>query len=391
MKPRLGPLVFTFIFVASAGPTFGCSQDGAQSSPEKHKQHKAHDKHSAKHVEISEEAKKRFDIRTGRAKKGSLKNRISVPAEIEHIPDRVSEVAPLVRGEIEKLKVEVGDKVEAGETLAVMRSVQLGRARAKVEKAKSSFEVAKTNFARVQRLKKKGIVSEERYLSRKRAFEKAKAELDGAKSELRAFNVSSGRGSKYHLESDLSGEVIEQNASIGEVKAPGEPLFVVADDSEVWVVGRAFERELGQIQKGQKALLSFDGYSNRQWKDEVAWVSRVVDRGTRNVKLRVVLDNKKGHLRAGMYGTIELRSTSTDSSNAVVPIDAVQKIGHRQFIFTPEANRKYKARRVVLGEESGGMVTITSGIEPGDEYVRKGAFDLKATMTAGSRAGGHHH
>ena len=199
------------------------------------------------------------------------------------------------------------------------------------------------------------------------------------------------RGSKYHLESDLSGEVIEQNASIGDVKAPGEPLFVVADDSEVWVVGRAFERDLGQIQKGQKALLSFDGYSNRQWKDEVAWVSRVVDRGTRNVKLRVVLDNKKGHLRAGMYGTIELRSTSTDSSNAVVPIDAVQKIGHRQFIFTAEANRKYKARRVVLGEESGGMVTITSGIEPGDEYVRKGAFDLKATMTAGSRAGGHHH
>jgi cobalt-zinc-cadmium efflux system membrane fusion protein len=394
MKTSFRKMSLIFLCCAFAGLIVSCSQNDAHSGSKKHKKHKKHkkaDNHSGKHVKISAKAKKRFGIRTGKAKKGSLAKRISVPAEIKHVPDQVSEVGPLVRGQVEKLNVEVGDEVQKGETLAVMRSIQLGRVRAKVQKAKSSFEVAKTNFERVERLKKKGIVSEERYLSRKRAYKEAKAELKGAKSELSAFNVSTGSGSRYHIKTDISGEVIKQDASVGEVKRPGEPLFVVVNDSKVWVVGHAFERDLGRIQKGQKALLSFDGYSKRQWEGKVAWISRVVDRDTRNVKLRVVLGNKNRHLRAGMYGTIHLRSKSTNSSDAIVPIDAVQKIGHKRFVFTPEGDRKYKARRVVLGEERGGLVTIKSGIQPGDEYVRKGAFDLKATMTAASRAGGHHH
>ena len=77
---------------------------------------------------------------------------------------------------------------------------------------------------------------------------------------------------------------------------------------------------------------------------------------------------------------------------ALVPVGAVQKLQGEEVVFVPgdEAGH-YRAVRVERGEESKGMVEIRSGLEPGDVYVAKGAFDLRATVTASSRAGGHHH
>jgi cobalt-zinc-cadmium efflux system membrane fusion protein len=340
---------------------------------------------------LSKKAQERYGVKTKKAQGGSLASHVSAPASVNHAPDQKYHVSPLVKGRISELKVTVGDTVEKGQTLAVLRSIELGKARAAVQEAKARLDAAKSNFERAEKLKKKGIVSERRYLKAKQEFETAKADLNAARSELETYGVRGGSGPYYSLQSEISGRVIEQHASEGEVKGPSESLFVVADTSRVWVIGKVYERDISKVDKGMKASVTLEAYPSRTWRGTVDWVADVVDPKTRNLRVRIELENEKRTIRPGMFGGIHLRAKDADEV-ALVPVGAVQKVHGKQVVFVPgDKARHYKAKRVETGEEGKGMIEIRQGLKPGETYVTKGAFDLRATLTAASRSGGHHH
>ncbi len=382
----------------SAGGDTGASEHGG---PDEHAG--GHDKHGGGHdehgghdrsrtVELTEKAESRYELQTRQARGGSLADRVSAPAKVEHSPARKLHVTPLVRGRVSELHVTVGDRVEEGDPLAVMRSIELGRARAAVESAQSALEVARSNFERVETLEADGIVSERRFLEAKSEFESAKADLQAARSELETYGVGGGSGPHYTLTSEIDGRVIEQHVSEGEVKGPSASMLVVADNTPVWVVGRVYERDIPKVERGMDASVTLESYPSRSWRGEVDWVADTVDEETRNLQVRVELPNDEGRLRPGMFGAVHLEAEQTDEV-ALVPVGAVQRIHEgRQVVVVPgDEPRHYRATPVETGEEGDGMVEIGSGLQPGDEFVTKGAFDLRATLTAASRSGGHHH
>jgi cobalt-zinc-cadmium efflux system membrane fusion protein len=368
----------------------GGHEGHVSSQDEGHGEHDGHDR--SRTVELTEKAESRYELKVKQARGGSLVDRVSAPAKVKHSPDRKLHVTPLVKGRVSELHVTVGDRVEEGDPLAVMRSIELGRARAAVERATSDLEVARSNFERVEKLRADGIVSDRRFLEDKSEFESAKADLQAARSELETYGVGGGSGPHYTLTSEIDGRVIEQHVSAGEVKIPSEAMLMVADNSPVWVVGRVYERDIPKVERGMKATVTLASYPSRSWRGEVDWVADTVDEETRNLEVRVELPNEQGTLRPGMFGTVLLEADQTDEV-AVVPVGAVQTVQDgRQVVFVPAGEpRHYRATPVETGEEGDGMVEIRSGLQPGDEFVTQGAFDLKATLTASSRSGGHHH
>jgi cobalt-zinc-cadmium efflux system membrane fusion protein len=369
--------------------------EGGSHSGEGHdegkKGHKGGHEGGHRKVELTEKAQQRYGLQTKQARGGRLASHVSAPASVKHAANQKIEISPLVKGRISEMKVTVGDRVEKGQTLAVLRSIELGKARAAVQRAKSHHEIAKSNFQRVEGLREKGIVSERRHLEAKREFESAKAKLSAARSELQTYGVGGGSGPYYTLESEIAGRVIEQNASEGEVKGPSDSLFVVANTESVWVIGEVFERDISKVEKRMEATVTLEAYPSRTWRGTVDWVADTVDTETRNLQVRVELSNKDGSLRPGMFGAVHLEATHPDKV-ALVPVGAVQKVHGQQVVFVPgDKPRHYRAQPVETGEEGKGMIEIRSGLEPGDTYITKGAFDLRATLTASSRSGGHHH
>lgn len=352
-------------------------------------EHSAHS--GSEPITLTKEAVQRYGLKTASAESGQLAGRVTAPGRVKYPPNQQAHISPLVQSRVADTNVSIGDEVDPGETLATMRSIKLGRARAAVDESKAEKQVAEANFARLKRLHEQKVVSERRYLKAKGDLETARANLQAAKSEMETFGVSSGSGPFYALTADIDGQVVEQHAASGEVKKPSEPLFTVADASEIWVVADVHQEAMRRVETGMNATVVLDAYPARSWSGQVDWVAQQVDDDTRTLPIRVVLDNEDRQLKPGMYADV-LMLPKRGEAHALVPVGAVQKVHGRRVVFVPtDTARTYRMVEVKIGAESNGMAEILAGLAPGDEYVSSGAFDLKATATAASRSSSHSH
>lgn len=343
-------------------------------------------------VHLTDAALSGSDIRLIDVRGGAIAVQLDVPAEIQFNPDRVAHVSSLVSGQIQAVSAAVGDRVEAGQILVELNSVELGQARAELSRARALLGVASQNRDRQERLRAEGISSERSLLEAELVYEEAEAERGAASSRLRVFGVSGGSGPALSLDSPIGGLVFERHATRGENVSPDETLFVVADVSSVWVTGRVYEQQVSRVVPGMAATLTLSAYPGRAWSGRVDFVGMALDEETRTLPIRVELDNPDGVLRPGLFGTLRLVSDTTARSNALVPLGAVQEVDGSPVVFVEgEHSGEFAAVRVALGPQDGRQVEVTDGLSPGQRVVVEGAFALKSELLRGDLGDGCAH
>ena len=343
-------------------------------------------------VHLSTEALSRTDIRLDQVKRGTLAGGIELPAEIELNPDRVAHISPLIEGQLLSVHAALGERVEARAKLAKLRSVELGQARSELRRSQSMRTLASQNLERQKKLRKEGISSERSLLEAQQTYEQANAEYNAAVSRLRVFGLSGGRGSNMTLESPISGVIVQRHATRGESVSPKDTLFVVADLSRVWVMGRAYEQQVSKVAPGMRATLTLSAYPSRTWTGKVDFVGATLDDETRTLPIRVELDNPDGTLRPGLFGSLRLVSGGDQDAVVIVPRAAIQTLENKTVVFVPGKERgSFSARPVTLGRESAGSVEIVQGVSPKERVVVEGAFVLKSELMRGELGHGHAH
>jgi RND family efflux transporter MFP subunit len=161
----------------------------------------------------------------------------------------------------------------------------------------------------------------------------------------------------------------------------GQELFVVTDLSQVWVIGDLYEQDFQTVHVGSEAALTTPAYPTLTLRGRLTYIDPRVDPQTRTAKVRVEVPNAEGRLRLGMYVTPAF-TTPGGERTVVIPRAAVQTIGARQVVFVPAPDEegKFLARLVQVGPLRGDLVTIRSGVRPGEVVVTEGSFFLRAEM-----------
>ena len=348
-------------------------------------------------VALNPKAVERSGIRLGEAMAAELGAAVEVPAEVHFNPNRLAHVTPLVPGQLVDVFVDLGDEVKAGQPLAKFRSVEFGEARAELERTRSMISVAEANFARQEKLRDLGIASERSFLEARQKLEEVRAERGAARARLAVMGAGSGGGADDVIRAPIAGTIVERHATRGEYVRPEDKLFVVGDLSEVWVMGRVPEREVGGIDVGDPTTISLKAYPGRTWDGAVDYVGNRLDETTRTLEIRSEVSNTDGALRPGLFGTMAVRTASAPSGGAagavLVPEGAVQELDGGSVVFVPEGEAKgsFRALPVVLGARSSGRVEIVEGLKPGQPVVVEGAFVLKSQKMRGELGHGHAH
>jgi len=351
-----------------------------------------HDEDGETMVRLSPAAMKKGAISIGKAGEGILKDALELPAEVQLPPDQKAHVSPLVDGQLLNVKVAIGDQVKAGQGLATLRSVALGRARAEYARTTALRDVAKSTLERQEKLREEGISSERSYLDAKAAYDQANAERSAALSGLSVFGASGGSGADMTLVSPIDGTLVERHATQGENVSPGDTLFVIADTSTVWVVGQAYERQLGRVLPEMDATISLPAFPSEVWKGKVSYVGATLSEGTRTLPVRVELDNKTGKLRPGLFGTLQLVPEENAKKGVLVPLTAVQELNGSSIVFVPEKEAGvFSTQPVTLGRENKFQVEILNGLTAGSDVVVDGGFILKSELVRGQLGHGHAH
>ena len=265
-------------------------------------------------------------------------------------------IAPQSPSRIQKIFVEVGDFVRAGQIVAKMDEVSLNQS--KLSMANDSLE-----YSRIKKLYEQGGVS--------------KSDFDAM--ELK-YNVTR---SQYQnllentiLRSPVSGVITARNYDQGDMYG-GSPIYVVEQITPVKLYVGISEMDYTRVKKNDTVTLTADALPGKTFTGRIARIYPTIDAATHTFTAEVNVANSDRLLRPGMYARVTVNFGSNHS--IVVPDDCVVKqqgSGVRS-VFVLQADNTVKEIVVTLGRHFGTEYEILSGVAEGDKVVVKGQASLK--------------
>ncbi len=193
----------------------------------------------------------------------------------------------------------------------------------------------------------------------------------------------------YEIKSLISGTIIDKHLTMGEVRSDAqEPAFVIADLDSVWVNLNINQMHLADVRAGQPVIVTC-GEREGMCEGTISYVSPIVDEHTRTATARVVISNRNGKWRPGQFVTGRI-AVQEDSVELAIPLEAIQILHNEQIVFVRD-DHGFEARDVKLGRHNTDRAEVLSGLQPGEEYVSKGGFVLKAQLLKSGFDDGHNH
>lgn len=308
------------------------------------------------------------------------------------------EVKARVGGRVVRLHVDVGDRVKQGQTLVTIEGPEVTAAVARHRTATARELVTRQALERAESLLDIKAMSHSVVDLRRAEHQSAAAEAEAARQDLVRLGLPPdvameefGNTAEFPVLAPMNGLVLKRDVSPGLLIEREAPLFVIADLSTVWAVADVYEKDLGQLEAKGGVEVRTDAYPEDVFAGRVELIEPALDEQSRTAHVRVVLDNRPGRLRPGMFVTvaIPLRGTSEIQAPAV-PAEAVQKISGMPAVFVEKGPGEYELRPVETGREAHGMVEIRRGLQEGERAVVRGAFVLKSELLKGTISGEEH-
>ena len=334
-------------------------------------------------------------IRTEELAEQEISEQLVLTATIRPNQDRIAHVAPRVPGRIVKAHVNLGEAVKAGQTLAVLDSLEVGEAHSAWLQARTAQALAKADFERAEMLHTDQIIARKDHLRSHAEYEKSKAALAAAADRLRMLGVSPSPSSDgkavsaFPLTTPFAGTVIEKHAILGELAQPDKALYTVADLSKLWIEANLFEKDLGRVKAGADAVVTVAAYPGEAFQGRLTYIAAMVDKETRTVQARVEVANPDGRLKPEMFATAAIW-TGGKGKGLLLPEEAVVLMQGQPTAFVEE-HGGFEPRPVELGEKLRGRVVVKAGLAAGDKVVTAGTYALKARIMKSQLGEGHAH
>lgn len=365
----------------------GCSKsvDKATETPnaEPKTEAKGNAGHEEQTLKLSAEEQKLAGILLETIALRAMGDSVSVTATVHANKDRIARVAPRVEGRIVQVSANLGDKVRAGQTLAIMDSLAIGEAHSALIRAQSSDRVAQADFKRAEALSAEEIIPQRELLRARGEMERARAELTAAQDRLRllggTINVGGRAESTFGLGAPFSGTVIQKKAIIGELATPAETVFTVADLSTVWIEANLTEELLSKIKPGAAATVTVGAYPAERFAGKVTYVANVLDKDSRTIPARIEVANKDGRLKPEMFASASIEIGGAKAEALSVPDAAIVMLQGQPTVFVEERGG-FEPRSIEVGEKRSGRTLVKSGISAGESVVSSGAYALKARL-----------
>ncbi|MBX9787510.1 MAG: efflux RND transporter periplasmic adaptor subunit [Pirellulales bacterium] len=339
--------------------------------------------------------------------------------EVTYDQTRFANLSPRAAGTIWRVEKKVGDRVRAGEVMAILDSLVIGQAKSELVDALVQEELQRKTLQRLQALPE-GAVAGRQVREAEAAFEKARVAvlktqqtfanlgipvdlemLKGLSNEeqmarLRHLGledaVSPGQlatvatANLLPIRSPMDGLIVERRVVAGEVVDSAAILFQIADTSRMWLDLSIPLEEARKLSVGQPVRFRPDG-SQQELTGTLNWISTTADQKTRMIKVRAELPNADGRLRNETFGAgrIILRE---EPEAIMVPNESVHWEGCCHVVFvrdkhyfdSPESFKVFHVRSVRLGAKEGGFTEIIAGVLPGEVVATKGSGVISAQL-----------
>lgn len=285
--------------------------------------------------------------------------------------------APLA-GRVVEAKVHLGDHVERGQQLVLVRTADLATLQRELRSAELAVKTREASVERMRALVESRAGSENDLILAQSELEEARIARSTASARLRSLQIGRSKDeTDYWVLASRSGTVVQLDARPGSLVGPdrSSPIATVADLAEVFAIADVAPGQAVELPKGTDALIYPSGSAGLKVKGKVEDVSEVVDPDRQTVPVRVRIDNRARYLRPNAYVDLTFTGDATRTS-MIVPAVAVVRDGPDAVVFVESKQGSYVRRPVVVGRRGRDDVELISGVEPGERVVTSGALLL---------------
>jgi cobalt-zinc-cadmium efflux system membrane fusion protein len=383
----------------SVGTWLLMRNSSSKAASEKETAESKHEGEEGKEVKLSsdvlESAKFEYEGVTQRPAVAFLK----VTGTVENNQEQTQVITTLVSGRVERVNVALGDRVKAGDVLAIISSPQIAQMHGKLHEAETRLALAQRNLERVQRTEnrvavlqakvkldeaeanlrrirklveigagagKDLVAAEANYktakaeydfqnnISLNKELQEAKAEVETSRvdvkhirDEMRALgvNIPEGEHDDNHknntsfvlMRASASGVVTERLVNPGAGIEVGKPLFTISNISSVWVVANVPEASISTLTIGSFAEIRSAALKTTI-NGRVSYIDPQLNEETRTARVRVVVDNPGERLKAGMFVEVGFQTSTGKATGEELMVSsaAVQRVGDKTIIFIPK-------------------------------------------------------
>ena len=265
-------------------------------------------------------------------------------------------------GRIIRLQANPGQFVSAGSVIAEIDS-ELRRA--SVMNAQAAYDKAKTDYDRMEKMFKEGVMNAMQMDQARYGFQAAEAQLIMSKRQLRDTKVTTP------ISGIINARMVDQGATVG-INAV---IANIVDISTLKVKVNVSEKDAFALKNGDKVIVTTDVYTGIEFPGTVSAIAPKADEAhTYPIEIRMS-NSKQYPLKAGMFGKVSF--TSIKKSDAlIIPRSAL--IGSiknpKVFVVT---DGKAELRDVQAGADAGTKLEIISGLQAGETIVTNGQNNLR--------------
>jgi membrane fusion protein, multidrug efflux system len=179
---------------------------------------------------------------------------------------------------------------------------------------------------------------------------------------------------KAPVQSPIKGVVGLLYTDVGQRVQPTTPVAYVVDMEKVKINIDVPEKTIAEIKIGQDAEVKVDSYADKVFIGKMNRISPVLDPMTRTSSAEIIVDNKEGFLKPGMFSRVSIVTRVVENVDIVIK-EAVIGKEPDTFVYVVKDNKAIK-KKIELGLKQNNMIEVRSGLQTGDRVVVVGQQKL---------------
>lgn len=315
------------------------------------------------------------------------------------VPSQSVEVRPRVSGQVTALHFRDGDVVQKGQLLFTIDQrpflAAQAEARADVASEASALTLARSDFARANRLTGDDAVSAGEIDQLRSKQQSAKAALAAAQARLRTRSLDV---EWTQVRAPIAGRISDRRADVGNLVMGGEgsnatllttinaldPIYFSFDASEALFLKAQRARQQGLPATAVQVRLQDE--AAYKWNGKLDFTDNGLDPRSGTIRVRATIANPGSFLTPGMFGNMRLATAGTERA-LLVPDASIQTDQARKTVMVVGQDGTVSAKPVTVGATVDGLRIIRSGLAPTDRVVIAGLQGAVPGMKVSSHAG----
>jgi cobalt-zinc-cadmium efflux system membrane fusion protein len=308
-------------------------------------------------------------------------NALTLTGKVTFNEDKVARIFPMVSGNITGVTAQLGDYVNKGEKLGVIRSGEMAGYGNDLVTAKTNLLIAKKNLDAAEDMYKSGLMSQKDFVTSQEMYKQAESQLNRS-NEVLQINGGNTQG-QFVVKAPISGFIVEKQINNNMAIRPDNTndLFTISDLKDVWVMANVYESNIGQVHLGDNVDVTTLSYPGRVFHGKVDKILNVLDPTNKVMKVRIVLPNPDYALKPEMFASVRVIN-KTDQESLCVPSSALIFENSQYFLLIYKNQSDVKITPVQIISSNGNQSYISGAVQPRDKVIGSNAVLIYSALNS---------